>query len=72
MAGENIPIDYLSDHLKSHFEIIVSFQPGNGYLGIVRFDGREMYRSNFLADAQEAFDLVCHQIEDNYQEFLDT
>jgi len=71
MAGENIPIDYLSDHLKSHLELIVVFMPGEGYFGIVKFDGREMYRSKFLADAQEAFDLICKQTEENYQEYLD-
>jgi hypothetical protein len=70
MAGENIPIDYLCEHLLD-FQIVVTFMPGEGYLGMINFESQEVYRSSdFYADAQVAFDDACHNLEENYLQYL--
>jgi hypothetical protein len=71
MAGENIPIDYLSDHLKEGFQLVVTFVPGYGYLGMIKFDGREVYwTGKYRPEAQEAFDAVCKFLEEKYMDIM--
>jgi len=67
MAGENLPIDFLSDHLET-FEVGVKFVPGYGYLGIIRFNDKEVFRSGgFKSEAQIAFDHAVKFLEEKYQ-----
>jgi hypothetical protein len=48
--GNGLPIDYLSDHLDS-FDITVRFVSGQGWLGIILFNGVEVFRSgDFKSD----------------------
>lgn len=70
MSNENIPIDYLADHLES-FEVGVKFVPGYGYLGIIRFNDKEVYRSrSFKSEAQIAFDHAVKFLEDSFKYYL--
>lgn len=71
MAGENIPIDFLADHLES-FEVGVKFVPGYGYLGIIRFNDNEVFRSgSFKPEAQAAFDHATKFLEEKYRDIMD-
>jgi len=70
MAGDNIPIDFLADHLES-FEVGVKFVPGCGYLGIIRFNDKEVFRSgSFKPDAQVAFDHAAQFLEEKYLDIM--
>jgi len=70
MAGENIPIDYLSDHLKD-FQLVVTFVSGDGYLGMINFERIEMFRTKkFYPEAVKAFSTVCAYLESHYEELL--
>lgn len=71
MAGENLPIDFLSDHLET-FEVGVKFVPRYGYLGIIRFNDKEVFRSvGFKSEAQEAFDHASNFLEEKYRDLMD-
>jgi len=70
MAGENLPIDYLADRLDS-FEVGTKFVPGMGFLGIIRFNEKEVFRSgNFKSEAQIAFDDAAQFLEEKYQDLM--
>jgi hypothetical protein len=71
MAGENIPIDYLSDHLKNSFQLVVTFVPGCGFSGVVNFDGRQVYKSHYRGEAQDAFNEICEAVENCHIKFLE-
>lgn len=66
----DLPIDYLSDHLDS-FEIGTKFVSGMGYLGIIRMNEKEVFRSSsFVSEMQIAFDQAVQHLEKNYQHLI--
>ena len=69
MAGENIPFDYLADHLN-RFTLLVSFIPGSGFIGKILFNDTEVYSSSFKSDAQETFNDITQVLEDQHEELL--
>jgi hypothetical protein len=40
-------------------DLITRFVDGYGWLPIITFDGKEIYRGEFKPTAQEAFDKCC-------------
>lgn len=69
--GDGLPIDYLSDHLAS-FDIVARFISGYGWLGIILFDGVEVFRSGiFKSEMTEAISSATEMLEKNHQSFLD-
>jgi len=70
MLGKNIPIDYLSDHLKD-FQLVVTFVSGSGYLGMINFERVEMFRTKkYYPEADKAFSVICVYLESHYEELL--
>ena len=70
MAGEDIPIDYLSDRLKN-VEVTVIYESGKGFFGTIKFDGTRIYKSELLNECmQEAFDNACKKLENDYDDLL--
>lgn len=67
----DIPIDYLADHLED-FEIAIRYVSGQGFLGIIRFEDREVFRTgSFKSSVQEALDCANKQLENNHVELLE-
>lgn len=69
--GDKLPIDYLSDHLTS-FDVIARFVSHYGWLGIILFDGVEVFRSgSFKSEMIDAITSATEMLEKNHQSFLD-
>lgn len=69
--GENLPIDYLSDHLDA-FDISAKFVSGRGWLGIILIDGIEVFRSgNFESNLVEAISSATTMMDTRYQDLID-
>jgi hypothetical protein len=72
--GENLPIDYLSDHLES-FTIGSKFLSGKGFVGIIYFENKHenevIYFSEvFFPEAQDAFKHATEYLEKNYKNLI--